>query len=340
MLSAVIVSGGVAIRELPTPVLSQGEILVATEFCGLCGTDLEKLAGEYTASAPIIGHEVVGTVVEVNSPNKDIKVGDRIFPHHHVPCYSCWKCKHGSTTMCDHYRKTNIFPGGFSELFRVPSWNIEHGGVLKLPQNLNFERASFIEPLGCVVRSIRKCSLAGDEKVTIIGAGPMGLLHGLMLDSSTKCSIRFLDTSEYRRSFCEELGFNAENPLTNRVQTGEGSDLVIVAAGNPSAISRGFEEVRQGGKVCLFGVPHMSAQLSNKAADLLNNEISVITSYAADDQDTGQALELISSRKVNVEKLVTHIYTLQQLNDAIAAAKSTNSMKILVTPCAQPSKPN
>jgi L-iditol 2-dehydrogenase len=330
MLSIAINSGSVVIREVPKPALSSGDVLVAGAFCGLCGTDLEKISGEYTASAPIIGHEAVGTVIEVNSPKKNIEVGDRIFPHHHVPCYNCWKCIHGSTTMCDRYRETNIFPGGFSELFRVPKWNIEHGGVLRLPKDTSFEQATFIEPLGCVVRSVRKCSLMGDEEVTIVGAGPMGVLHALVLGSTTKCSIKLLDTSEYRRKFCAELGFAAENPLTDRDRTKEGSDLVIVAAGNPSAISKGFELVRKGGKVCVFGVPHKGIQLPVQVADLLNNEISVITSYAADDADTKQALNLISSGKVGVEKLVTHVYPLQQFNDALIMAKNANAMKILI----------
>src|SRR3972149_6256909 len=128
--------GGVVVDDVPPPGLKAGDMLVEMKACGLCGTDIEKLEGRYTASPPVIGHEAAGVVAGVGEGAEGFKVGDRVFPHHHVPCSECYFCKHGSETMCARYRESNLDPGGFAEYFRVPAWNVQRGGVLKLPEGL------------------------------------------------------------------------------------------------------------------------------------------------------------------------------------------------------------
>jgi len=109
--------GKVILEELPIPKVGRSDLLVEMKACGLCGTDIEKLHGEYTASAPILGHEAAGVIRTVGADLKGFNPGERIFPHHHVPCYECYLCKHGNETMCSHYRAYNLDPGGFSEFF-------------------------------------------------------------------------------------------------------------------------------------------------------------------------------------------------------------------------------
>src|SRR3989454_5613718 len=141
--------------------------------CGLGGSALEKIGGTYAAAPPVIGHEAVGVVREVGEEVEGIRKGARVFPHHHVSCGVCATCKGGSPTMCPHYRATNLEPGGFAESFRVPRWNVAHGGVLKLPPSVDFERASFIEPLACAIRAVDRVP-ARPRSALILGAGPPG----------------------------------------------------------------------------------------------------------------------------------------------------------------------
>ncbi|MDG6993508.1 MAG: alcohol dehydrogenase catalytic domain-containing protein, partial [Nitrososphaerota archaeon] len=108
---------GATVAETPEPVPGPGELLVRMAACGLCGTDLEKMRGEYTASKPVLGHEAVGTIVAAGEGVEGFIVGERVFPHHHVPDYTCYLCRAGNETMCDHYRGSNLVPGGFSEVF-------------------------------------------------------------------------------------------------------------------------------------------------------------------------------------------------------------------------------
>jgi len=338
-MRAVIISNGkVQIRnDLEIPKISNGEILVKMKACGLCGTDIEKIRGEYTASQPIIGHEPAGIVAE--SKVEWIKEGDRVFVHHHVPCYNCYYCKKGSPTMCEYYRKTNIYPGGFSEYFRVPAWNIERGGVLKLPSNVTFEDGVFIEPLATVIRAQRRVRIEEGDTILIVGAGPMGLLHAMLGRINKAGTIIISDISEYRLNFAltNKIVDYAINPnkinIVNEVKKlsdGRGADVTIIATGSPKGIVQGLYSTRRGGRVLLFGVPYKGSRLDYDISDLLNNEISIISSNAAVEEDTNEALRLISEGKINVRQLITHKFRIEEFYEAIRVAEEGKAIKVVI----------
>ena len=133
---------------------SEGDILVGMKACGICGSDLEKVYGKYGMASARLGHEPAGEVLSIGKDVKGISIGDRVFVHHHVSCNSCHYCRHGNNTMCEYYQKSNIDPCGLADKFIVPAWNVERGGVLKLPNNLTYEQASLIEPLACCIRAL------------------------------------------------------------------------------------------------------------------------------------------------------------------------------------------
>ncbi|MEM0373495.1 MAG: zinc-dependent dehydrogenase [Sulfolobaceae archaeon] len=338
MKAVVISNGRLEIRnDLEIPKITDGEILVKMKACGLCGTDIEKIKGEYTASQPILGHEPVGIVAE--SKVDWIREGDRVFAHHHVPCYNCYYCKKGSPTMCEYYRKTNIYPGGFSEYFRVPAWNIERGGVLKLPQNVTFEDGIFIEPLATVIRAQRRVRIEEGDTVLIIGAGPMGLLHALLARVYRANMIIASDVSDYRLNFALEHKIidYAINPNSTdivsevrKLSDGRGADVVIIATGNPKGILQGLYSTRKGGRVLLFGVPYKGSKLDYDISDLLNNEISIISSNAAVEEDTNEALRLISQEKINVRQLITHKFRIEEFYNAIRVAEEGKAIKVII----------
>jgi len=329
--AAVMDINGVTIKEVEVPSLENGDLLVAMKSCGLCGTDLEKMEGQYTASKPILGHEPAGVIKVSGDPQ--FKEGERVFVHHHVPCYQCYYCMNGSPTMCPHYRESNIYPGGFSEMFRVPSWNVKRRGVLKLPDSVSFRQATFVEPLATVVRAQRRASLREGEKVLVIGAGPMGLLHAAMA-KLTGSDVILADVSEYRLRFAERLGHKVlpsrEPNDILQLTEGRGADLSIVASGSPSAILYGLKSTRRGGRVLLFGVPYKGTILDYDVSDLLNREISVIPSNAAVEEDTREALNLIAQGKVKVDSLITHAFRLEQFHEAVRVAKQREAVKVVI----------
>lgn len=320
---------GTSLMNVLEPKLEDGDLLVAMKACGLCGTDIEKMEGKYTASKPILGHEPAGVVKASRHPA--FSPGDRVFVHHHVPCYECYYCKNGSPTMCPHYRESNIYPGGFAEFFKVPSWNVQRGGVIKLPHNVTFEQATFVEPLATVVRAQRRASLRANEHVLVVGAGPMGLLHAA-LAKERGAKVVVTDVSQFRLSFAQGLGHAVLPPKgeIGEFTEGRGADLTIVASGSPQAIVSGLKLTRKGGRVLLFGVPYKGTVLDYDISELLNSEISIIPSNAAVEEDTMEALHLITERRVNVDPLITHRFRLEEFYEAVRVAKQRESVKVII----------
>ncbi len=327
------------LEELETPIPGPGGLVVKMEACGLCGTDIEKMRGEYTAAMPVLGHEAVGTIASVGEGVSEFHEGDRVFPHHHVPDHTCHYCMAGSETMCEMYRSSNLTPGGFSEFFRVPRWNVSKGGVLKLPNGLDFDVASLIEPVACCMRALDKCDVKPGESVLVAGAGPVGMMHSMLLKSMGAKAI-VSDVSEGRLEFAKRFGVRlvinaAEMDVPNSVKSeteGRGSDVVIVASGSPAAVVQGLRSVRKGGRVCLFGIPSKGSVLNYDIADMYNSELRVFASYGATETETKQALAHISSNQSEFAKLVTHRFALGNFEEAIDIATSGRGMKIIVTP--------
>ena len=338
-MKAVILDGGgkVSYRDVPTPTLQRSDILVEMEVCGLCGSDLEKVHGRYSGVPPVIGHEAAGTVAKANNV-KGIEEGDRIFPHHHVPCYKCYYCKNGSPTMCQDYRRVHYNPGGFAEYFRFLKWNIQHGGLLKLPKGVSFEEASFIEPTACCIRALNRYQAKGNDNVIVIGAGPIGLtLMQLLKIMGAKTYAS--DLSNVRLSAAKKFGasktFNpSEVDVAKEIKElteGRGADLAIIASSSSKAIVQGFNCLRRGGKIGLFGVPSKGSILDYDFSDLFIAEKSMISSNAATEEETKIALDYIYKKKIDVNSLITHKFRLEDFEKAVDVASKAESIKVLIT---------
>ncbi len=329
--------GTVRYTNVTIPKLQKGDILVEMKVCGLCGSDIEKLHGRYKGVPPIIGHEASGIVAKANGV-KGIEEGDRIFPHHHVPCYSCYYCKHGSPTMCPDYRRVHYDPGGFAEYFRFPRWNIEHGGLLKLPKGMSFEEASFIEPTACCIRALNRYGVKRNDSVIVIGAGPIGLtIIQLLKIIGSKAYASEL--SEARLKAAKKFGaIEVFNPLQvdvakhiKELTEGRGADIAIIASSSSKAIVQGFDSIRRGGRVGLFGVPAKGSFLEYDFSDLFNSEKSIISSNAATEEETNTALDYIHKKKIDVNSLITHKFKLKEFDKAVEIAAKAEAIKVLIT---------
>src|SRR5437773_6594120 len=170
----------VVIKNVEKPQIGNGDILVRMRACGICGSDLEKIYGQYSQPSMKLGHEPAGIISQIGSSVNNFKKGDRVFVHHHVPCYSCHFCLHGNETMCQKYSETNLLPCGLAEEFVVPEWNVSHGGVIKIPDVMSFDEAAMIEPLACCIRAWNKIQIKKGDSVAIFGAGPTGMMHVML----------------------------------------------------------------------------------------------------------------------------------------------------------------
>jgi len=330
----------ISINEIENPTLGSGDILVQMHACGICGSDLEKVFGEYGQPSMRLGHEPAGIIIDISSDVTEFKKGDRVFTHHHVPCYSCHLCKHGNETMCSKYYETNLSPCGLSEEYVVPKWNVDHGGVLKIPDSMSFEEAAMIEPLACCVRAWTKYSYQEGDSVAIFGVGPTGMMHVMLAQSKKFSKIFCFDVNDFRLGFAKKFNITASiNSLDeNRKQRildnteGKGVDVAIVATSSLKALEDAIDVVRKGGAVMMFGVPSKDAKIVLNMSKIYSKEITLVTSYAASDNDTKEALRLIGSSQIDVKQLVTHTYPIEDSQKAFDHARSgDNAMKIIIT---------
>ena len=308
--------------------------------CGICGSDLEKVFGQYGQLSMRLGHEPSGMILDVGSDVTEFKKGDRVFTHHHVPCYDCHYCNHGNETMCKKYSETNLSPCGLSEEYVVPAWNVSHGGILKISDSLSYEEAAMIEPLACCVRAWSKFTSREGDSVAIFGVGPTGMMHVMLAHVKKFSKIFCFDVNDFRLGFAKKFDITASISSTdeNREQTildntgGQGVDVSIVATSSLKALDDAISMTRRGGTVMMFGVPSKGARLDLDMNKIYSKEITLVTSYAASDSDTREALNLIESSQIDVKQLITHTYPISDSQKAFDHARTgENAMKIIIT---------
>jgi len=330
----------ISVDDVEKPTLESGDILVQMNACGICGSDVEKVFGEYGQSSMRLGHEPAGVILDVGNDVTNFKKGDRVFTHHHVPCYDCHLCIHGNETMCTKYSETNLTPCGLSEEYVVPAWNVAHGGVLKISDSLSFEEAAMIEPLACCVRAWSKFRYYDSDSIAIFGVGPTGMMHVMLAQAKKLSKIICLDVNDFRLDFAKK--FNITESINSMDETrkqkilnhteNRGVDVAIVATSSMNALHDAIDIVRKGGVVMMFGVPSKGAKLDLDMGIIYSKEITLVTSYAASDKDTADALSLIESSQIDVKQLITHTYPIIDSQKAFDHARTgKNAMKIIIT---------
>ena len=342
MKAAVVKSNSnIEIKNIEKPSVGPGDILVKMRACGICGSDVEKVFGKYGQPSMRLGHEPAGIITQVGSEISNFSVGDRVFTHHHVACYSddCHECSHGNETMCKRYYESNLEPCGLADEYVVPEWNVKHGGVLKIPDIMSFEEAAMIEPLACCARAWNKFSRKKNDSVAILGVGPTGIMHALLAKHYGCGKIFCLDLNEFRLDFAKKIETTTIHPgNTNALEqiksetANQGVDVVIVATSSLNALKDAFGFVRKGGTIVMFGVPSKGANVELDMSEIYSKGITIVNSYAASDNDTRYAETLISNREINVSQLITHKYNLEECQQAFVHAKSgDNAMKIIIS---------
>lgn len=339
MLAAVYhTNSDIRIEEFPRPEPGEGEILIRIGASGICGSDLMEW---YRApKAPLVlGHEVAGEVVETGCGVSRFREGDRVVATHHVPCNECRYCLTDRHTNCPMIRKSGFNPGGFSEYVCVASPNVKRG-VFHLPENVSFEEGSFTEPLGCVTRALRAAGLERGESVAILGSGTAGLLCLQYVLHLGAGPVFTTDSNEFKLCKAMEFGatcaFSSGEDIASLVRennSGYLSDMVIVCTGARAAIKSAFELVSPSGKILFFAPSDPEFTFDFPFNEYWWSGARVVSSYAAAPGDLKDALSLIEKRAVDVGKMITHRFSLKDIQEGFALAeKPEESLKIMITP--------
>lgn len=328
-------------EEMKIPSIGSGEVLLRLRACGLCGTDVHKAVHQTVTPPIVLGHEVAGDIEEVGPGVSDFKVGDKVFVAHHVPCFTCHYCLHNHHTLCKQFQETNIDPGGFAEYIRVPALNVKHSMHI-IPEHLTYEQASMAEPIACCLRGIRLARIQPGDNVLVMGAGQIGIIHAQLAKHFLAGKIIISDISEFRLNKALELGADfainvAREDLRERVMElteSKGVDTIIIAAGVTSLLTMAVKCANRGGTIICFAPFDQDSLVPLDASRFFQDEISILGSYSSMPYEYKPVLNMIQQGIINVNAMITHSLSLENLKDAIRIASDPKEeyLKIMIKP--------
>lgn len=324
----------IRIKDIPTPKPGAKEMLVNVISCGICGSDIVEWYR--LPRAPLIqGHEIGAQIVAVGKSVKKYKPGDRVFIAPKVPCMKCYYCRNGHYPQCAEIKER--LPGGFAEYILVPETLIKNGTYL-LPDSIDYDQSTFIEPLACVVRAQRLAGVKKGQTVLVIGCGMSGLLN-IKLAATKGCKIIAADINRKKLEVAREMGadivINAADDLSNRLteKTGRKADIVFLCASADSAVEQAWQCVDKGGVVVLFAVPGPDKKVVVPINDFWMKGITILTSYYCGPPDIIEAMKLIEWQTVSVDDLITHRIPLTDIVKGFQlVTDGRDSIKVIIKP--------
>jgi L-iditol 2-dehydrogenase len=326
--------GRLAPEDWPRPSVGEGELLLKLRGCGLCGSDIAKIVAPRTAAPQVLGHEVVGEVVAAGS-GAPFALGERVVAAHHVPCADCHYCRRGSPSMCRLFKESNLDPGGFAEYVRVPFANVRHA-TFRLPGHVSDEEASFVEPLACCLRAVKRARVEVGDTVVVVGLGSIGCLFVQLLKRAGAV-VAGADLLPARAALALSLGADAAGGASavaaaaREASAGRGADHVIVTGGGPVVLPWAADTVRDGGAIHVFaGGDGENLPLALHA--LYARELTLMTTYSSSPVELGEAFDLIVNGEVRTAELVSHRLPLARLADAVALMQRHEALKVYLTP--------
>jgi L-iditol 2-dehydrogenase len=342
------------VETVPIPLnadgcLDAGEVLVRIDTCGICGTDLKKIHSGSHSAPRIFGHEMAGTVAMVGSGVTEFAIGDRVMAYHHIPCGHCYYCRKGTFAQCETYKMVGCTAGfiaaggGFAEYIRVMDWIVATGGLVKVPSDIPFEQAAFIEPVNTTFKAVELLNLQPDETVLVIGQGPIGILLAA-LAKRTGAAVLTSDLYAERHAIAAKFGL--DRPMDARgdvvaaaraATEGRGVDVALVAVGADALIRTAMDAVRPGGRVMLFASTQ-HGEASFDPAAVCMDEKTMMGSYSASVTFNAAVADLVFSgyrdRSFDLTQLISHRFSLEDAPAAIdlASHPQAGSMKIVIKP--------
>jgi (R,R)-butanediol dehydrogenase / meso-butanediol dehydrogenase / diacetyl reductase len=321
--------------ELPKPSINKNEALIRVTYAGICGTDMMIYSGKHPrAKAPLImGHEFAGVIEEINE-DSELKENDRVVIEPLLTCGHCAACRAGQSHVCINLKYIGIDKdGGFAEYVAVP---IDH--LRKLPDSVSNKEAALIEPLSVAIHTVRRSPIKVGDVVTILGAGPIGLLIGLIAKEAGAEKIFISDVSTYRLSVAASLGFTTinakEENIVERVKDYThqvGADVVFEVAGNQITADQMIQCIKFQGTLMVVSVYKSPPTID--LASMHFQEISLTTTRCYEQEDFTKAIKILEHKKIDVNPLISHVLSLKDITIGFELMENTEaSLKILFNP--------
>jgi L-iditol 2-dehydrogenase len=337
----------VRVETIPVPEIGAGEVLVKIHTCGICGTDLKKIHSGSHDAPRVFGHEMSGTIAKVGAGVTGFSVGDRVMAHHHIPCGECYYCRKQTFAQCEVYKKVGCTAGfapsggGFAEYIRVMDWIVRRG-LVKIPDDIPFEQAAFLEPVNTCYKAIQLLGLQPDETVLVIGQGSIGILLAAL---ARQTGAAVLTSDLYPERHAVAAMFGLDHPLdakgnvvapTKAATEGRGADVALVAVGGNALIQLAMDAVRPGGRVMLFASTQHGEAPFDPAAVCMD-EKTLMGSYSASVAIQDEVTRMVFEGYRNgfdLTRLISHRFSLEDAVAAIdlASHPQPDSLKIVIQP--------
>jgi len=335
----------VRLETVPVPEIGVGELLVRVHTCGICGTDLKKIHTGSHSAPRIFGHETSGIVAAVGAGVTKFKPGDRVIAFHHIPCGDCYYCRSKTFAQCETYKKVGCTAGfeasggGFAEYVRVMDW-IVRGGVERIPDDVSYEQACFVEPVNTCLKGVATLRLQAGETVLVIGQGPIGIMLAVM---AQRTGARVITSDLYPERHTIAAGFGLRDGLDaakvdvvshmRGLTEGRGADAVILAVGGNGLIKTAMDAARPGGRVLLFAQTARGEATIDPAAVCVD-EKTLLGSYSASVDLQQESVRFVFGYAMKLEGLISHRFPLEKSVEGLefAAHPQADSMKAVIQP--------
>jgi len=338
--------GKLKILENKIPRVVDGSLLIKIEACAICGSDLRIYNdGNIRIKPPrIIGHEIAGEVVAVGKGIINYKVGDLISTGADIPCGKCEHCLNGQSNCCDiNYAVGYQFDGGFSQYMLLDPLMVKYGPIQKVKNNLEPDLAALAEPLACCINGYERGLIKPKSTVVIFGGGPIGLMLCLLAPIYKVKKVILVEPNNHRIEFAKNNIHSINhfiNPLENdpiekimSITNGLGSELVFTANPIVETHEQAIEVVSKRGVVNLFGgLPKDAKKIQILSNNIHYKESYITGSHGSTPKQHKKALGLINKNKVNLAPLITHKFSLKNIEEAFKIAKSGKGLKVIVKP--------
>ena len=345
-MRAVVLNGpnDFAPTDIPKPVIGDNDMLLEMKKAAICGTDMRILAGTKTKGVrypSVIGHEMCGVIAEVGKNVTGFQVGDKVSIANVIPCGSCPACLAGRENACMNRKAIGYeFNGGFEEYVLIPEIAIKSGNVIKLPEDVSFTAGALIEPLSCCIRGLKNAGTGFNDTVLIVGAGPIGLMHMQLSKIAGAKQVIVSEPNKMRREVALELGADrVVDPTKENLEqiikdatNGMGADVIVMAIGVPALVNSTLKLCKKGGTVNLFAGFAGTEECQIEVNTIHYNEINVNGSTAYKRADYLEAADMVITKKINLDKIATHTFKIDEFQNAYEMCKSGKGLKVMIEP--------